>query len=532
MPRVNDLALLIFGAIRSPFAVAPRGFTYMASVAQERSMTHMRLFVVAMWLVVCGVALQGQETRAGKLLIEPYSFRTFDGQETAAELGKLWVRENRDSPAGRVIQLTFVRLASTAKTPGSPIVFLAGGPGAPGIGMGRVPVYFRLFDRLRAVADVILLDQRGVGMSSPELQCPVKPVPVDAFETPEKWLRVLTDKSRSCAAYWQAKGVDVAAYTNDASADDLDDLRKALGVDRISLVGHSYGTLLAQTAVRRHGKHLDRVVFAGTLGSDDLVPLPSVWETLFAKLSHLAAKDVSIDETVPDMDALYRRVLDRLHRQPVTLTVTDPQTRKPVTIRVGKIGLQWLVRHTMTDARNYARLPALFQTIDRGDHSLLTRYIEPLYHGFQGRSPMANAVDCSIGWSPERLARANREAQQSSFGNVHLQRTAGFCNPVGIDMSRRRSPVRLYSELPALFVSGTLDTNTPPFQAEEVRWGFPNSTHLIVENGGHETLPSAEVQTVIVDFFRGENVSGRAITFAPPDFLSVEEAKAQAASRR
>lgn len=91
---------------------------------------------------------------------------------------------------------------------------------------------------------------------------------------------------------------------------------------------------------------------------------------------------------------------------------------------------------------------------------------------------------------------------------------------------------RLFSTVPALFVSGTLDANTPPFQAEEVRWGFPESTHLIVENGGHETLPGEEVQAVVVEFFKGADVRGRAVSFAPPRFLSIEEATAQTPRRR
>lgn len=369
-------------------------------------------------------------------------------------------------------------------------------------------------------------------MSSPNLQCPVTAVPTDVFESAEKWLRTLTDKSRSCAEYWRAKGVEVAAYTNDASADDVDDLRQSLGVERFSLIGHSYGTVLAQAAVRRHGKHLDRVIFASTEGQDNLVNLPSVWDTLIKKLSYFASEDTAVNKLVPDMEALYRRVLDRMERNPVTLTVTDAQTKRPVIIRVGKIGLQWLVRHTMTDARNYTRLPALFHTIDQSDYSLLTRYIEPLYHGFQGRSPMANAVDCSVGWSAERLAQSRKETLPSLFSDVNLQRTAEICKAVGIPESGSASQPRLWSLLPTLFVSGTLDTNTPPFQAEEVRWGFPNSTHLIVENGGHETLPSSEVQTIIVDFLKGHQVRGRIVSFERPRFLSVEEAKAQPASLR
>jgi hypothetical protein len=62
--------------------------------------------------------------------------------------------------------------------------------------------------------------------------------------------------------------------------------------------------------------------------------------------------------------------------------------------------------------------------------------------------------------------------------------------------------------------------------------GCPNSAHLIVENGGHETLPSGEVQSVVVDFFKGRDVRGRVVAFERPRFLSVEEAKAQATARR
>jgi pimeloyl-ACP methyl ester carboxylesterase len=490
------------------------------------------LIVCLLCLAACGPAVNAQGVRAGQLAIEPYSFRTFDGEEHPAELGRLWVRENRGGNSGRLIQLAFVRLKSTAASPGTPIIFLAGGPGAPGIGMGRVPVYFRLFDRLREVSDVILLDQRGVGLSSPDLRCPASPVPADVFESADKWLRTLAAKSRACADHWRANGVEVSAYTNDASADDLNDLRQALGAERVSLVGHSYGTVLAQAAVRRHGRHLDRVVFAATEGRDNLVNLPSVWDTLIRTLSYFASEDAAVNKFAPDMEALYRRVLDRLERNPLTLAVTDAQTKRQVQIRVGKIGLQWLVRNGMSDARNYAWLPALLHTIDRGDYSLLARHLEPLYQDFQGRSPMANAVDCSVGWSAERVAQARRETPQALFGNVNLQWTAGICKAMGVPEGGAASQPRLRSTLPALFISGTLDTNTPPFQAEEVRWGFPNSTHLIVGNGGHETLPSAEVQAVVVDFFKGQDVKGRTVSFERPRFLSVEEAKARPAGRR
>lgn len=486
---------------------------------------------------VSPVNAQETEARAGRVAFEPYVFKSFDGKEVPAELGRLWVRENRDGKSTRLIQLAFVRLKSTAAQPAAPVVWLAGGPGVPGIVMARVPVYFRFFDRLREVADVILLDQRGTGMSSPSLECPRVSPPADVFENEDKWLRAYTTLTRACAEHWRAQGVELAAYNTDASADDLDDLRRALGAERISLVGHSYGTVLAQAALRRHSQHLQRVVLANTDGADNLLALPSVWDLLIKKLSHLAAEDAAVNKIIPDMEALYRRVLDKLNRNPVSLTVTDARTKSPVNLRVGKLGLQWLVRLAMNDARTYPALPALFHTIDQGDYTLLARRVESLYNDFGARSPMANAADCSTGWSAERLAQAQKEAAAGAlFSNVNLQWTSGICESVAAATNATKNTTapqpRLWSTVPALFVSGTLDTNTPPFQAEEVRWGLPNSAHLIVENGGHETLPSEEVQRVVVDFFKGLDVRGRVVTFERPRFLSVEEAKAQATQRR
>jgi len=37
-----------------------------------------------------------------------------------------------------------------------------------------------------------------------------------------------------------------------------------------------------------------------------------------------------------------------------------------------------------------------------------------------------------------------------------------------------------------LFISGTFDSRTPPGNADQVRRGFSNSAHLIVEGAGHD----------------------------------------------
>src|SRR6185312_8329380 len=110
------------------------------------------------------------QPKSGTLKIKPYTFETNKKEKVDAEFGTLLVPENRSDPESNLIELAFVRFKSTAKNPGPPIVYLAGGPGGSGIGTARGS-RFPLFMALREIADVIAFDQRGTGFSKPNLTC-------------------------------------------------------------------------------------------------------------------------------------------------------------------------------------------------------------------------------------------------------------------------------------------------------------------------------------------------------------------------
>ena len=360
---------------------------------------------------------------------------------------------------------------------------------------------------------------------------PPSTLPSDTFENTEKWLQSYSQIVRTCADHWRGEGVDLAAYNSNSSADDLEDLRRALGAERLSLLAWSYGTELALAVVRRHGERLNQVVLASTRGPDNLLKLPSAWDSQIRRLSRLAAEDSNVNGIVPDMEALMRRVLDSLERNPVSVTVTDRRANRQVELRIGSIGLRTLIRGDLSDARAFASLPALLYTIDQGDYSILTRRMEQLYNGF-GSSAMSLATDCAAGWSAARLARTRREARGALMSNVNLQWSPDICRLTGSANLGSRFRSRIRSTLPTLFLSGTLDPNAPSAQSEEVLRGFSLGVHLIVENAGHESLPAIEIQSVVVDFFKRRTVSGRTISLPRPRFVSVEQARTSPPIRR
>ena len=465
------------------------------------------------------------------LSMKPFEFVTLDGVRHTAEIGRLRVPEDRARDGSPAISVAFVRLRSTAARPGPPIVFLAGGPGVPGTLLGRIPAYDALFERLRELGDVILLDQRGTGLSEPTLQCVAKAsLSTDAFESEATLAIALGRIARPCAKMVRDDGHDPAAYQTDASADDLEDLRVALGADRLRLLGASYGTELALAAVRRHGDRIDRIVLAGTRGPDQVWKMPGALGLHVKRIGRLVASDPLYASELTDLEGTVRRILDTLAWNPAWVEATDAKTKKKVRLRVGPVGLQAVLQNDLSDGFLAPALPAMVLTLARGDSLLFARRIERLYNSLgTGISVMAIATDCASGGSPERIAgaiEAGRSALRGGVANVLLN--PAFCDLVGNPDLGPAARARIVSETPALFVSGANDGITPPDQAEEVRRGFPNGIHLIAENGWHETLTAGPVQDAVVDFFRGEDVRGRRLTLAPTRFLSVEEAKAAA----
>src|SRR5205809_995869 len=158
------------------------------------------------------LAQNSPERKLGSLRFEPYSYQ-FEGRAVEAELGRLVVKENRSNPNSNLIELAFVRLKSTAPNPGPPTVYLDGGPGSSPIIIARYSEYMRAFMKLREVGDVILLDQRGVGLSRPNLIRPsAQPLPLNFFAKEADALSIIKEQSREAAEYFRGRGIDLPAY--------------------------------------------------------------------------------------------------------------------------------------------------------------------------------------------------------------------------------------------------------------------------------------------------------------------------------
>lgn len=454
---------------------------------------------------------------------EAYTFVNRDGTEIPSEIGTFEVPENRSTPNGRSIKLSFVRFKSTNSSPANPIVYLAGGPGGSGIETARGP-RFELFMALREVADVIAFDQRGTGKSNQIPSCKETfAIPLNEPGSASVYLEKMQTASQACINFWKSQGIDVAAYNTRENANDLDDLRQVLGVEKLNLWGISYGSHLAFAYTNQYPDRIDRMVLAGLEGPDQTIKRPKYNQEFLAYLAKKVKEDEAASKFYPDVLGSMKTVFERLEKAPVFAKAKDPRSGETYEVAISKFDLQLVTSYFLLKNPEDARkLPYLFKQMEAGDFSEIAPTIAffKQYAGQRGVDLMPLIMDIMSGVSQDRWKQIQEEEKIALLG-----RTTNFPFPdIGASMglpdlgtSFRQNPV---SDVPSLFFSGTLDGRTYLPAAKELLEGFSQGAHVILDGAGHDMFLSTEkVKLLMLDFFSGKTISSQTISIDMPQWV-------------
>ena len=456
-----------------------------------------------------------------RFVVEHKVLRSKKGVSIDVDAGRLMVSERRADPKSRRIAIGFLRLRSKATSPRAPLFFLNGGPGSRAV--TESPGALDFWAPLLEVSDVVLIDQRGTADEALQYEWEESP-PLGFFVSVESANRHVAAMQQKALEAFESRGVDLAGYTTVESAADLDELRAALGLDRVSLLGFSYGTHLTCAYLRSFGSRVENAVLLGVEGPDQTQKLPWTMDTQLRKLSLMAARDSVIGRQVPDLVALYDRVVARLARQSMVVPVPSPDGKDTLRVPVGPFGLRFIMRVDVGDATDLPVFPRLLWSIDHGDPSVLAWFVRKRAGAALGVHGMGESMDAASGVSKGRLAMIEEQSRTSRFADVvnFPFLSGGPAWPVPDLGDDFRAP--LVSPARALVISGGLDFNTPPSQGDELCWGMPNATHIVVANAGHEQtfFGNDNAMPVIQDFLRGKDVRDRKITYPELRFVPLE----------
>jgi len=402
------------------------------------------------------------------------------GVEAAARCGTLEVWEDRESRTGRKIALNIAVIPARARArEPDPIMVLAGGPGQGAVSLA--PQVMPLFARLNDARDLVLVDQRGTGNSNP-LDCDEEEPPAlqALFEDtlPEQMLA-------KCLARLDA---DPRQYLTSIAVEDLDEVRSALGYDKLNLWGGSYGTRVALEYLRRHPDRVRTMILDGVAPSTMKLPLSFVADGDAALLRLIEACDAEARcrKVYPDLRATIAAVRSQLSRRPVNVAINDPRTGDRETIKVNEnIFLSGLFRPLYV-AELASLLPLGITAAAAGDFNpLLAQNLEFADDVAENLSiGMHLSVVCAEDIpriTPEDLAAVSG----SFFGRALVDEFIRACK----DWPRGKVPADFYepvrSEVPALILSGAIDPATPPRHGSQVAAALANARHLIAPQLGH-----------------------------------------------
>jgi pimeloyl-ACP methyl ester carboxylesterase len=435
------------------------------------------------------------------------------GVDSAAKCATYEVWEDRQAKAGRRIRLDIAIIPARARArDADPIVVLAGGPGQGAVSLASQ--VNPLFSRLNDSRDIVLVDQRGTGNSNP-LDCDDEEQPglQSLFEDalPEALIA-------KCLARLDA---DPRLYVTSIAVEDLDEVRGALGYEKVNLWGGSYGTRVALEYLRRHSERVRSVVLDGVAPANMKLPLSFVGDgdAALQRLLEACEKEERCVRVYPNLRETISLVRSQLARRPANVAIEDPRTGARETINVNEnVFLSGLFRPLYV-AELASLLPFGVFAAAQGDFNpLLAQNLEFADDIAENLSiGMHLSVICAEDIpriTPEDLAKLSG----SFFGRALVDDFIKACKvwPHGEVPPDFYEPVR--SEVPVLILSGGIDPATPPRHGAQVAATLPNAKHLVAPQIGHGVSLHGCAPRLIESFVRAAsaaNVDGKCLERIP-----------------
>jgi pimeloyl-ACP methyl ester carboxylesterase len=403
-----------------------------------------------------------------------------------AQCGSLSVPLDYEHPNGSRIRLALARVQHTSPASQYQGVMLTnpGGPGVSGLQLATLGQFVP--NHVGERYDWIGFDPRGVGSSSPALSCTPEyfagdrpPYVPRRHATLRKWLA----RSKAYAAACEANAPQLLPHmkTTD-SARDMDSIRVALGAERISYYGLSYGTYLGEVYATLFPTHVRRMVFDSSVDprsvwyKTNLAQAVSIERNIKIWFGWLAKYDdvYHLGTTERTVGRLFYRQVAALKKHPARGVLGPDEWEdafyaaaytQSVWTLFGSFFSSWIHQH---DAGGVI---AAYQVFDSP--------------GNDNAFAVSNAVVCTDAPWPQKWSTWARDYWRTyRTARFATWNTAWYSAPCLYWPAAAGTPVNVNGgRVPALLIDETLDAATPYEGSLAVRTLFPRSG-LVAEPGG------------------------------------------------
>ena len=409
-----------------------------------------------------------------------------------AECGTLEVPENRDEPDERKVRLkvAVLRAAAQPALP-DPVFLLAGGPGQSAVAIAAGAK--RTLGPANKRRDIVLVDQRGTGESSP-LDCELD---FDALAFDDEAKRVAITE---CLAGFEADPLNFGTLDH---VRDLEAVRTAIGAEKIHLYGGSYGTRVAQVYLREFPQSLATVTMDGVASMEIRVGLQMGADAQLSLdvLMERCEADPACSTRFPGLRARLQQLLVDLEQNPQDVELIDPATGQAEPARMDNRLFALGLRSLLYGPSTQRLIPLLIEQAEQGN-----------WLGFSGVSGLFTssleevmtlglmlAVLCTEDLAGLDAGDIPQKERDSFVGTAQIDEFLGYC-AAWPQSTESADFTTVISDVPVLLLSGALDPATPPYLADQVAKGLTNARHLVVEAGGHTVGSMGCVPDLISEF--------------------------------
>jgi pimeloyl-ACP methyl ester carboxylesterase len=417
------------------------------------------------------------------------------------------VPENWDKPEGKKIKIAVAILKSTSKNIDSnPVVFVAGGPGASGIGA----IWMWLQHPLRKRSDIVLMDVRGTGYSLPKF-CP---------DLGKKFLEILAKNQNasqdeqqkiiaamSCQQDLLSRDIDLQAYNSKSIGKDLNALKTALNHKNWNVYGVSYGTYTAQVYANDFPADIKTLILDSSISDigEYYNNNASNYMNSLEKVFDACKNDPNCNKNYPNLEETYYETLEKLSKNPITVNVSQkiiPSGKFTYNVEDFKISIQ----QALYNEKLIEVLPLLITEFNKGNKSTLSSLVAAFSAALVLDYGQYYCVTCNEVTPNNSISAFDKDAinYKKLKGGLSFYRS-DFLVCDKWNLEKGKSTLNDLSNLstltvPVLVFSGAFDPITPSSNGKNTVKKFKNGFLVNALTCGH--APSfSEIGFKIVDGF-------------------------------
>lgn len=430
------------------------------------------------------------------------------------ECATLAVPLDPEQPDGDTIDLAVARYPSTGSESeriGS-LVLNPGGPGGSGVEyLTNAAAVFP--ESLTSRFDLVSFDPRGVAASTPvrcvddatkqkSLQGDL--TPDDPAET-QRALEEQEEFRKGC----QARSGELIEHMSTADvAADLDQLRAALGDEKLSYIGFSYGTSIGAVYATLYPQNVRALVLDGSVSptADEEAQLTAQaqgFDRTYANF--LAACDADPRCAIgPDAAATIEETRSRLESDPVV--VGDGEARR----ELGADLFDLAIATALYDTSMWGTLASSIEDIDRGGAAALLSFVDRQTGrrpdgSFDNSSDAQTMVSCADSTERRSVDEAKAASERISASATTFGELTAFGTFTCLDWPMAANPLPTITgagSAPVLVVGTVGDPATPYEWSQQMASTLEGAVLLTYEGDGHTAFLRGGncIETAVVDY--------------------------------